>query len=502
MQDVGEVMKMVRVVIYNRVSGDEQEKHGSSLDTQAEACINYCDEQGYHVVAHFKGSETGLKLDRPMLNELRDHVRAGDIDAVVVYALDRFTRDPNHGVILTEEMERHGIRLEGVAEDIGNSELGKLISYIKGFAAKLEAEKIKERTQRGKKAWAKQGRMASGGFHNTFGYDYHVKADKVPAHRETNNTEAPWVERVFRWYAVDGLSLKAICKRLKDAGVAGKLGKPISERTVHYMLSNPAYRGVTVQYRSTEPIESEMGTPRIVSDELYGAVQQRLTLNSQAALRNKKRDYLLSGHLVCNRCGKPYWGVDGKYRCSGKYKQAVSPLRCDNRQYAKSVLEPIVWREVEKVIAEPTIILEELEKQDKSADQTTIQHYENAIKGVMRELRGVDREQRSLLQWALAGFPEEQVIAENKKFNGRREALKHRKTELEEQLSNCTQAVVNAENLEEFLSMFRERMPILDFKAKRIALEMLEIKVSVDGPDVLVTGCVPINTGSIAFSRS
>ena len=42
----------------------------------------------------------------------------------------------------------------------------------------------------------------------------------------------------------------------------------------------------------------------------------------------------------------------------------------------------------------------------------------------------------------------------------------------------------------------------MDYEAKRLALEMLQIKVSVDGPDVQITGCVPINTGSIAFSHS
>jgi hypothetical protein len=42
-------------------------------------------------------------------------------------------------------------------EDIDNSELGKLISYIRGDASKLEAEKIRERTMRGKKARAIEG---------------------------------------------------------------------------------------------------------------------------------------------------------------------------------------------------------------------------------------------------------------------------------------------------------------------------------------------------------
>jgi len=48
----------------------------------------------------------------------------------------------NHGVILTEEFEKHNVKLESVTEDIDNTELGKLIVYVKGFAAKLEAEKF------------------------------------------------------------------------------------------------------------------------------------------------------------------------------------------------------------------------------------------------------------------------------------------------------------------------------------------------------------------------
>jgi DNA invertase Pin-like site-specific DNA recombinase len=48
--------------------------------------------------------------------------------------------------------------------------MGKLISYIRGYASKLQAEKIKERTERGRKTKARAGCM-SGGFHITYGYD-------------------------------------------------------------------------------------------------------------------------------------------------------------------------------------------------------------------------------------------------------------------------------------------------------------------------------------------
>ena len=59
-----------------------------------------------------------------------------------------------------------------VTEDVDNSELGKLISYIRGYASKLETEKIRERTMRGKKASAISGKIPHGGFARLYGYNY------------------------------------------------------------------------------------------------------------------------------------------------------------------------------------------------------------------------------------------------------------------------------------------------------------------------------------------
>jgi len=64
---------------------------------------------------------------------------------------------PGHGVIITQELEKHSVKLETVTEDVDSSELGKLISYIRGYASKVEAQKIRERTMRGRKARAKKG---------------------------------------------------------------------------------------------------------------------------------------------------------------------------------------------------------------------------------------------------------------------------------------------------------------------------------------------------------
>lgn len=152
----------MRVAIYCRVSTEDQKREGTSLETQLEACSKYCHNKGYDVTYQFSEAFSGLTLERPKLKELRELVRAEAIDRIICYCLDRLSRDPGHGVILTEELEKHVVRLETVTEDVDNSELGKLISYVRGFASKIEAEKIRERTMRGKTAHAKKGDIPSG----------------------------------------------------------------------------------------------------------------------------------------------------------------------------------------------------------------------------------------------------------------------------------------------------------------------------------------------------
>ena len=100
---------------------------------------------------------------------------------VVVYCLDRLSRDPVHGVIIIEELEKHRVGLEAVTETIDRSGVGKLISYIRGFASKLETEKIRERTMRGKKASAISGKIPHGGFARLYGYDYDKVQRSVPS---------------------------------------------------------------------------------------------------------------------------------------------------------------------------------------------------------------------------------------------------------------------------------------------------------------------------------
>ncbi len=96
----------MKAAIYCRVSTEGQEQDGTSLQTQLEACLKYCEARNYEIICKLSEAWSGLSLERPRLVELREVVRSESIDCVVVYSLDRFSRDPVHGVILMQELEK------------------------------------------------------------------------------------------------------------------------------------------------------------------------------------------------------------------------------------------------------------------------------------------------------------------------------------------------------------------------------------------------------------
>jgi site-specific DNA recombinase len=501
---------MTVAAIYCRVSTEDQEKEGTSLQTQLEACLDYCRERRYQVTQRLCETYSGLTLDRPKLNELRKLIRNEQIDRVTVYCLDRLSRDPTHGVILTQELEKHGVILEAVTETVDSSELGKLISYIRGFASKLEAEKIRERTMRGKKAKAKEGKIPHGGLARLYGYDY----DRIQKKRIINETEAYWVKQMYEWLVNEGLSTSAITYRLRSQGAPTKRSKYWNRSSVIAILKNPAYTGKTYAFtlhegtHSRKPqdewLEIPGATPAIITEEMFTVAQAQLELNCRKAKRNTKRQYLLRGHLYCRRCGRSYCGhVDrniGYYRCPGKLRLSSPFSRCSNKNWRADEIESLVWKEIERVLDNPEFIVTAIRKQRDDASSPGI--LETELQQVERQLKALDREQKELLHWALRGFPEETVVAENKRINEKRSSLKAQKAELERQIQASRDATVSLPKLESHVQLIRSKLTSLDFDMKRLALDILNIKVLADGLSVEMTGTIPVPDADVVTTSS
>ena len=514
---------MNRAAVYCRVSTDNQEREGTSLQTQLENCLKYCQDKGYDVSYRFSEAYSGLSLERPELDNLRELVRNEAVDVIVCYSLDRLSRDPGHGVIITQELEKHGVRLETVTEDVDNSELGKLISYIRGYASKVEAQKIRERTMRGKRARAKEGRIPSGSGSAIYGYDYIKVSQGNGGRRVINETEAAWVRQVFEWLVKDGLTTNAITYRLRDLNVPTKLGKIWGRQSIQTMLKNPSYAGKTYVFtcikggkKFTKPreewVEIPGATPPIITTEIFEAAQKQLQVNSEKSPRNIKWQYLLHGYVRCKQCGRAYYGgfsankrggkryVRRYYRCLGKVRMYAPFDRCENKNWNAARLESIVWTEIERILRLPNIINTELEKQSHDANQMGALEIE--LNQAERQLKAVDNEQHQLLQWALKGFPESQIEAENKRINKARETFRRRKVELESQIKASRDAIISLPNLKNTLELLNQQLNDPDYTTKRNFIESMGIKVWLDGENVEITGFIPTENVVIAHAQS
>ncbi len=306
------------VAIYCRVSTEDQEREGTSLDTQRQACLKYCQEKGYLAIHQFTETASGLTLDRPKLHELRRLVRVGEIKHIVIYCLDRISRDPTHGVILTQELEKYGVSLEAVTEDIDNSDLGKLISYIRGYAAKLESEKIKERTTRGIRARVIDKRLPVT-YRQPYGYSWDKENNRLIPNSDYNTA------RLIIDLSINGKSYDFIIAELKLRGILSPTGLPEwNKHTISAIIRNPVYagqfyafkskvrepnrrNGTTYGKTSKEQLPSDQWVyiPEIeIKEPIFTPEQQALLLDQlqkrqNLSQRNAKRNYLLRGMVFC-----------------------------------------------------------------------------------------------------------------------------------------------------------------------------------------------------------
>jgi site-specific DNA recombinase len=314
----------MKAAIYCRVSTDDQEKEGTSLKTQMQSCLDYCHKKSYEVSHRFSEAYSGLTLDRPKLRELQEFIRAGYIDVIVIYCLDRISRDPTHGIILTQEFERLNVALEAVTEDINNSELGKLISYIRGFASKLEAEKIRERTMRGKVAHLKDGKLPQGTGIGIYGYSW----DKSTGKRQIIANEAETVRKMFN-LAINGTSTNKIAITFNQSGIKTKSGSLWNPLTVRRILKNQTYTGKTyfgqtkrvgknkveAQPKETWILLPDISPP-IITEEIFNRAQEAMKDSKDSRSLKPNASYLLTGFMRCSKCGSTIGGMtmNGKYR--------------------------------------------------------------------------------------------------------------------------------------------------------------------------------------------
>lgn len=304
-------VKPVRCAIYCRKSTDEGlEREFNSLDAQRESCEAYIISQrheGWMVVPdiYSDGGFTGANIERPALQRLLDDIRAGKVDAVITYKVDRLSRSLLDFARLMELFNEHDVSFVSVTQNFSTTTaIGKLTLNILMSFAEFERAIIAERVRDKVAASKRKGKFMGGT--PVLGYDICSTTHKLLI----NPAEARVVRHIFKRFAEAGSGL-AIAKELNAKSITTKSwttrdgkyreGKPWNASLVYRMLSNRTYLGETVHKGESFPGEHEA----IVSKTQWDAAQAMIRANPRKTQRSHESvPALLAGIIRCNHCDR------------------------------------------------------------------------------------------------------------------------------------------------------------------------------------------------------
>jgi DNA invertase Pin-like site-specific DNA recombinase len=285
--------KLVRCAVYTRKSTEYNlDLAFNSLDAQREACEAYIKSQaheGWRALPgrYDDGAFSGASLERPALQQLLTDIRAGKIDIVLVYKVDRLTRSLADFAKLIELFDAHGVSFVSVTQSFNtSSSMARLTLNVLLSFAQFERELIGERVRDKIAASKRKGIWVGGPV--PLGY---AAMDKqivvVPA-------EAEVVRMIFAQYLQLG-SIRALAEELDRQRVRSKPRRLSNGRSVGgrrfgvgalaYLLKNRFYVGEVVYRGEVYRAKHEP----ILQPSLFEEVQSKLEAHA-VARRCRLRD--------------------------------------------------------------------------------------------------------------------------------------------------------------------------------------------------------------------
>lgn len=291
-------IRQKRVIIYSRVSTDEQAERGFSLSDQEERLRRYCESNNCEIVAHFQDDHSAKNFNRPafqnMLMQLRSKVLKADLFLAVRY--DRFSRNAELSLAMISELKKYGVQFNTVEQkvDLNNPE-SLLIHLINLGLPQVENERRAINTKRGMRRAQKLGRWMSTapkGYSNVL-----RNGEKIIE----PNEDAKLIKWAFEQIATGLYSIEDVRRQL------WKKNCKISKSPFNRLVKNPVYMGkirVSAWDDESEMIVEGEHEP-IISEELFLSVQDILSGRKHTAKpkSRKNENFPLRGFLECPRCG-------------------------------------------------------------------------------------------------------------------------------------------------------------------------------------------------------
>ena len=525
---------MRRAALYARVSTELQERE-QTIQSQIAAITRYADQQGFRhtpALTYTDDGYSGTWLDRPALDELRDHAREGRFDVAVVLCPDRLARRYAYQVLLIEELKRDGIEIHFCERPISDSPDDQLLLQVQGAIAEYERAKILERCRRGRLHRARRGELAPPV--TPYGYTYAARKYGGDGQIRIHEEEAAMVRQIFEWYAQDGGNVFRVQRNLNASTWKPRRdGQHWASGTILRILRNEWYIGRAYYNRTTRrprdrsPGESaefqpakfviterprsewiEVPVPAIIDEALFARVQQRMAENRKFSKRRLRRHgtYLLKGLLKCGICGHTYVGytqvtrkkeVDYEYqyykcRLRLEPRLGVKGARCTSGQLRVAGVDEVVWTTVRRLLLNSEALSTELASWlNRTASDPARQERQAATAARLKDLR---RQRERLIDAYQAGSLDLQDFDPRKTtIEERILALEHDQAELDSWAARKELAIRQVAGAEAIVEQLRAQLHDPSFETKQAIVRLVIEKVVVTGHRLEIHLALPVS---------
>lgn len=424
----------MNIVIYARYSSHTQTEQ--SIEGQLETCYEYAKSNGHVVVKEYiDRAQSGTTDNRTEFQRMIADSDKHFFEAVLVYQLDRFARNRYDSAINKAKLKKNGVRVISARENISDDASGILVEGVLESMAEYYSAELSQKIRRGMDINAEK-HLSNG---SNPGLGYSVDEER---RFHINPETAPVVREIFEMYA-SGKPAIEIISYLNAKQVKTSIGKEFNKNSLHRLFKNKRYIGYYI-YKGTA-IPNAM--PRIIEDELFERVQQRLERNKKAPARTRaKEEYLLTTKLFCGYCREMMVGYSGTSKTGIMYYYYICKnarkKKCRKKTVNKRAIEDKVLFECRKLLTDSNI-----KKIVQAVSEVCKADYDSSATKRMKEaIRKTDQAIENLWKALEAGQSVDMITE-------RIEKRKQEKEELQTQLAIETgkEVVFTASQIEAFL---------------------------------------------------
>jgi site-specific DNA recombinase len=466
----------MKCAVYVRVSTEEQAKEGYSLAAQTDKIVEYIKSKGWtYSEIYSDDGYSAASRRRPALQKMLDDAAAKQFEAVLVYRIDRLSRNLKDLIEIVEELAKNGAGFKSITELIDTTTPeGRLMFHQFGSFAQYERELISQRTSLGRSKRLKLGLWPGGCA--PFGYKL------VDSKLQIVEKEAKLVRLMFELYLNKNLGVMNIAGYLNDNKIKTRQGRKWRFTVVYKILNNPTYIGCIV--RGGERVTG--AHKPIIKEEVFNKVKETLPTR-KAKTRVFVSPNLFTGFIYCG-CGSAmhmmYPGLPNK----AKYKYYACTRRltykdCKTEYVRADILENSVIDQL-KQIAEDKPRLQAIITNLKKENNKLLPALKRNQEKISKKILSLTKEKDGLLKWmsqkAAKPYTLNVLNERFEKIELELNDLTHSRWQVEEELKKRLHFGLSSEKVSLYLKNIVETFA--DFnrqEKKKILMEVIH-KIKVD----------------------